>query len=177
MSSSQIPFFRRLVFLLAAALLALPALADKPEKGNSGKHKHKPHQERRYDDYRYDDKRKSRSHREQYQDRYLNERYFSDQHRVIVRDYYVEEYRRGRCPPGLAKKNNGCLPPGQAKRWVMGRPLPRDVIFYDLPDRVVRQIGYPPAGYRFVRVASDILLITVGAGLVVDAIADLNAMP
>jgi hypothetical protein len=23
---------------------------------------------------------------------------------------------RGVCPPGLAKKNNGCLPPGQAKR-------------------------------------------------------------
>lgn len=25
--------------------------------------------------------------------------------------------RDGRCPPGLAKKNNGCLPPGQAKRY------------------------------------------------------------
>ena len=23
---------------------------------------------------------------------------------------------RGRCPPGLAKRNNGCLPPGQAKK-------------------------------------------------------------
>jgi len=23
---------------------------------------------------------------------------------------------RGRCPPGLAKKNNGCTPPGQAKK-------------------------------------------------------------
>ena len=23
---------------------------------------------------------------------------------------------RGNCPPGLAKKNNGCLPPGQAKK-------------------------------------------------------------
>ena len=25
-------------------------------------------------------------------------------------------YGSGRCPPGLAKKNNGCLPPGQAKK-------------------------------------------------------------
>lgn len=24
---------------------------------------------------------------------------------------------RGSCPPGLAKKNNGCLPPGQAKKY------------------------------------------------------------
>ena len=36
-------------------------------------------------------------------------------------------YGTGGCPPGLAKKNNGCLPPGQAKklynigqRWPMG---------------------------------------------------------
>jgi len=36
-------------------------------------------------------------------------------------------YGTGSCPPGLAKKNNGCLPPGQAKklynigqRWPMG---------------------------------------------------------
>jgi len=27
------------------------------------------------------------------------------------------------CPPGLAKKDNGCLPPGQAKKWV-GTVLP-----------------------------------------------------
>jgi hypothetical protein len=25
-------------------------------------------------------------------------------------------YGQGGCPPGLAKKNNGCLPPGQAKK-------------------------------------------------------------
>ena len=32
------------------------------------------------------------------------------------------DYGHG-CPPGLAKKHNGCLPPGQAKKWV-GRSLP-----------------------------------------------------
>ncbi len=32
-------------------------------------------------------------------------------------------------PPGLAKKNNGCLPPGQAKkRYQVGQPLPRRVL-------------------------------------------------
>ena len=29
---------------------------------------------------------------------------------------YVVGYGAGGCPPGLAKKNNGCLPPGQAKK-------------------------------------------------------------
>ena len=26
-------------------------------------------------------------------------------------------YNGGRCPPGLAKKGNGCMPPGQAKKY------------------------------------------------------------
>jgi hypothetical protein len=56
----------------------------------------------------------------------------------------------------------------------MGRPLPRDVIYYDLPPTVIQRIGYPPAGYRYVRVASDILMISIATGLVMDAIADLN---
>src|SRR5678815_504767 len=31
------------------------------------------------------------------------ERHFADEHRVYVREYYEEQYRRGKCPPGLAK--------------------------------------------------------------------------
>jgi Ni/Co efflux regulator RcnB len=68
------------------------------------------------------------------------------------------------------------MPPGQAKKWRVGQPLPREVIFYDLPPALVVQIGVPPPGYRFVRVASDILLIAIGTGLVVDAIQDLGRM-
>jgi hypothetical protein len=94
---------------------------------------------------------------------------------VLVRDYYSEQVRAGRCPPGLAKKNNGCLPPGQAKKWRVGQPLPRDLVYYELPSQVVVQLG-PLPGYRYVRVASDILLIAVGTGLVVDAIEDLGRM-
>jgi hypothetical protein len=32
------------------------------------------------------------------------------------RNYGYRDERRG-CPPGLAKKHNGCMPPGQAKRY------------------------------------------------------------
>ncbi|MGY6275957.1 hypothetical protein [Methylomonas sp. MgM2] len=158
-------FRRRLFVALMATLCASPGFADKPP--NAGNSKHKPPHE------------KTHTSRDSRYDHYANERYFNDRHRAIIHDYFVDEFRRGHCPPGLAKKHNGCLPPGQAKRWTIGQPLPRDVVFYDLPDRVIRQmdqIGYPPPGYRFVRVASDILMIAVGTGLVVDAIADLNAM-
>lgn len=102
--------------------------------------------------------------------------HFVDQHRVYVREYYTDSYRRGFCPPGLAKKHNGCMPPGQAKKWHIGRPLPREVIFYDLPPPLVVQLGAPPPGYRFVRVAADILLIAIGTGMVIDAIEDLGRM-
>jgi hypothetical protein len=30
-------------------------------------------------------------------------------------------YGRGRCPPGLAKKHNGCMAPGQARRLARGQ--------------------------------------------------------
>ena len=102
--------------------------------------------------------------------------YFTDHQRIIINNYYREEYHSGHCPPGLAKKNNGCMPPGHAKKWRRGYPLHRDVIYYDLPPAVVIQLGTPPAGHRYVRVASDILLMAVGTGLIVDAIEDLNSM-
>jgi len=99
---------------------------------------------------------------------------FVDRDRVILHDYYVAEFREGRCPPGLAKKHNGCLPPGQAKKWAIGRPLPRGVIFHELPQQIVVQLTVPPAGYRYVRIADDILMIAAGTGLVVDAVQDLS---
>jgi len=102
--------------------------------------------------------------------------HFDDHQRSVVRDYYEDSFRHGRCPPGLAKKHNGCMPPGQAKKWQLGRPLPRDVIYYDLPSQVVVSLGVPPAGHKYVRVASDILLIAIGTGMVVDAINDLGRM-
>ncbi len=100
--------------------------------------------------------------------------YFGDHHRDVIRQYYSDSYHSGHCPPGLAKKNNGCQPPGQAKKWRYGHPLPSDVIYYDLPPQVVISLGIPPEGQKYVRVASDILLIAVGTGLVLDAIQDLN---
>lgn len=101
-------------------------------------------------------------------------KHFDDDKRSYIRTYYDDEFRRGHCPPGLAKKHNGCMPPGQAKKWRMGQPLPRDVVIYDVPPAVVVRLGTPPPGYRYVRVASDILLIAVGTRMVADAIIDLG---
>jgi Ni/Co efflux regulator RcnB len=99
--------------------------------------------------------------------------YFKEQHREAARDYYERPENHGFCPPGLAKKGHDCLPPGQVKKWRRGSPLPSGVVYYEVPRSVVLTLGVPPAGYRYVRVASDILLIAVGTSMVVDAIEDL----
>ena len=49
-------------------------------------------------------------------------------------------------------------------------------MFYDLPPTLIVEIGLPPAGHRYVRVANDILLIAAGTGMVIDAIEDLGKM-
>ena len=99
--------------------------------------------------------------------------YFGERQRRAVSDYYDTRPGGGKCPPGLAKKHNGCLPPGQAKKWQMGRPLDRDVAWSPVPQDVVVRIGLPPAGYRYVRVLNDILLVAIGSNMVVDAMEDL----
>jgi Ni/Co efflux regulator RcnB len=98
---------------------------------------------------------------------------FGDSDRREISNYYGSQISSGKCPPGLAKKGNGCQPPGQAKKWTKGRPLPRDVVYYDLPRDLTIRLPIPPAGHRYVRVASDILLIAVGTSMVVDAIQDI----
>ncbi len=99
---------------------------------------------------------------------------FGNQDRVVIRDYFAQEFRGGRCPPGLAKKNNGCQPPGQANQWQQGQRLSGGVNFYELPAGLLAQIGQPPRGSHYARVDDDILLLQLGTELVIDVIADLS---
>ena len=96
---------------------------------------------------------------------------FNDTQRSAVHTYFVNTYGRGNCPPGLAKKNNGCLPPGQAKkRYVVGQPLPKGIVVVDLPAVLSTRIGVAPAGYRYGIVDGDLVKLAIGTMLVVDAI-------
>jgi hypothetical protein len=96
---------------------------------------------------------------------------FSVDQRDHVRRCYVEKYGRGNCPPGLAKKNKWCLPPGQLKkRYVVGQPVPSSVQILEVPHEVVVAIGPPPSGYRYGVIDGDIVKLVVGTLLVVDAI-------
>ncbi len=170
---------RTLVALAIAAalgLVAVPASADKPSSAGGGKDKHGKSSKQ----YQNEKSDKGDKHKKDYGDSKHGkyDKHFRNHDRDVVRHYYGEDFRKGKgCPPGLAKKHNGCMPPGQAKkRWRYGHPLPRDVVFYELPRQLVLKLPAPPDGYRYVRVASDILLIIVGTGMVVDAIQDLGLL-
>lgn len=161
----------------ALVLTSATALAERPDW--AGRRGGDDHQERRGDDRhgggrdegRYERRGDDRSG----PDVQINiGGFFGERQRDDVRGYYREHYRGGHCPPGLAKKDNGCMPPGQARKWGIGRPLPRDVIYYPVEQDVRVRLGTPPAGHDFVRVAGDILLIAVGTAMVIDAIEDLQ---
>ena len=96
---------------------------------------------------------------------------FTTTQREAAQSYFVKEHGRGNCPPGLAKKNNGCLPPGQAKkRYTVGHPLPQGVVVVDLPGELSVRIGPAPNGYRYGIVDGDLVKLAIGTLLVVDAI-------
>ena len=99
---------------------------------------------------------------------------FSDTQREDARLYFVKEHGRGNCPPGLAKKQNGCLPPGQAKkRYVVGHSLPQGIVVQNLPAELSVRIGSAPPGYRYGIVDGDLVKLALGTMLVVDAIEGL----
>ena len=171
---TAVPMIRNaLTLLLTASLAAGPAFAEKPEwagQGGKGKNKHEAKAEKA--DKGGGPKAKGGPAAE-----VKVGGYFSDKDRSTVRTYYGQHYGGGKaCPPGLAKKNNGCLPPGQAKKYAVGQPLPADVVYYPVPRGVLVQLPPAPAGHKYVRVAADILLIAVGTSMVVDAMSDLMRM-
>ena len=99
---------------------------------------------------------------------------FVDTQREAARSYFAKQHGKGNCPPGLAKKNNGCLPPGQAKkRYVIGQSLPHGIVVAELPAELSVRIGPAPDGYRYGILDGDLVKLAVGTLLVVDAIEGL----
>jgi Ni/Co efflux regulator RcnB len=161
--------------LLAAAMFAAPGIAAQGEgQGNKQGDKAEKQAEKQAEKAgkRADKAQKQRS--KQAREEVKVGAYFNDQHREAARAYYSQHYSNAKnCPPGLAKKNNGCMPPGQAKKWSVGEPLPRGVTLYPVPRPVLVQLPPPPYGYRYVRVGNDIVLVQTQNNLIVDIIVGL----
>lgn len=176
------PLLSAALVVVSALCLVWPAHAEKPDGHGHGRGKSDTHEKRQH-------KEPPRAHQKEHQKEHRGERnhntreqrvgdvqigvYFGAPQRQVLYDYYAPQFRAGKCPPGLAKKGNGCMPPGQARKWRVGQPLPRDVVYYPVPNEIAVRIGLPPPGYKYVRVAADILMIAVGTSMVIDAVDDL----
>ncbi len=142
------------------ALSAGPSFAKKPDSpGNSGKNK------------------AEHSHQHDSTDRdggAIDRVFFNHDRQALIRQHYSQKRKSGKCPPGLAKKNNGCRPPGQVKKWHRGQPLPADLDYYDLPSALLHELGHTPEGQKIVRVGTDLLLIAIGTRMVIEALEGLD---
>jgi Ni/Co efflux regulator RcnB len=173
-NSLRVPTFVQLVLLAALGLNMAPATAAKPSWAGGGKAKH-DHAQKSYKQ-KGAERGNKRTAPRKVGGKHTG--HFRDHDRTTVRGYYGQAFHRGKaCPPGLAKKRNGCMPPGQAKkRWRYGQPLPRETEYHDLPRRLLAALPPPPEAHRYVRVASDIVLIVAGSRMVIDAIEDLGRL-
>lgn len=184
MTNLSNPLWRSFAIVLAGIFAAAPVLADRGDKQD--KHaekrlekadKHAGKHAQKAEKHAAKAAEKERKHAAK-RDKHEREDvriggYFNDEHREHARRYYAQNYGDGRCPPGLAKKNNGCLPPGQAKKWAVGQPIPQGVVVYPVPQPVIVQLPPPPYGYRYARIGNDIVLVQSHSNLIVDIIQGL----
>ena len=157
---------------IASLLMAGSAIAkkdgdDQDKGGNKHGQKYESKNEKR------EDKAEKKAEKRQRED-IKQGAYFNDQQRTFARQYYTTTYSNGkRCPPGLAKKNNGCLPPGQVRNLAVGQPVPTNVTVYSVAQPVIRMLPPAPVGYRYARIGGDIVLVQQQNNIIVDIIQGL----
>ena len=157
---------------IASLLMAGSAIAkkdgdDNEKGGNKHGQKHEDKREKR------EDKAEKKAEKRQ-REEIKQGAYFNDQQRTFARQYYTTTYKDGkRCPPGLAKKNNGCLPPGQVRNLAVGQPVPTNVTVYSVAQPVIRMLPPAPVGYRYARIGGDIVLVQQQNNIIVDIIQGL----
>lgn len=165
--------FTRVTGLAVAAvalMISAPAFAD---KGGNGKG-------RGSDDHRYEyeheyEHKEVERHRSSGHDDGTTVIRIGDDDRAVIYRYMEDRYKKD-CPPGLAKKHNGCLPPGQAKKYAVGDRLPDDVVFYPVPRDILDHLHPAPSGYKYVRVDTDVLLIGEASKKIIDAVTLLSGV-
>ncbi|AZG72352.1 hypothetical protein [Shewanella livingstonensis] len=153
---------RQIVSLIIVSMLMVfsgHSVAKDDSHGNSHKHKSEKHEKK---------------HKHDHDDEVIYQNYFSNDRQVIIKNYYVTTRDTKHCPPGLKKKHNACYAPGYAKQWQKGQYLPAEVVYYDVPPALTVQLGLSSRSQKIVRVGTDLLLISVGTGMVLDALDDLN---
>jgi hypothetical protein len=153
-----------IVILLGLTLSLQPALAKKDKDEDYGKGRSHSNQKHRHNDYYERDESKASV--------FVN----IEASRVHAIRSRMEPYYYRKCPPGLAKKRNGCNPPGQVKHYRVGHAIPSYVDYWAVPQDVLVLLPPAPAYTQYVWVDRDILLISEASKKVLDAIVLFSAV-
>jgi hypothetical protein len=150
-----------IIALLGGVALSNPALADKG-KGHGNKDK-VHHEQQHAPDYR--------GHDDGHDAQKVYYSFWNDD-RDIIKTYLRDRH----CPPGLAKKHNGCRPPGHAKVYQPGFVLGPDIHWSPLPHDLLALLHPAPRGYQYVEVDKNVYLIGEASKKIIDAVTLLSAL-
>lgn len=146
--------------------MAAPAKADPPWQRNDWKHERHDN-DNRHDRDRRDNRGDNRYDRDDYRFNGSNSRWNRERvvyvparpvtihriDRVVVHDYISHD--RWRSP--------------RHRQYLIGAPLPRDIVYYPVPRPVLTRLAPVPYGYQYVRVDNDVLLLDT-IGRIIDAV-------
>jgi hypothetical protein len=97
--------------------------------------------------------------------------------RQAVYAYYRDEIAAGRCPPPLIRRDKACQAPSPARGlWKLDQALPDSVKAEPPPAALIVKLSPSPAGYQYMRVDNDLLLVGIGTRIVTAHVADLSRL-
>ena len=95
--------------------------------------------------------------------------------RQAVYAYYRDEIAAGRCPPPLVRRDKACHAPSPVRGpWRLDQALPDSVKAEAPPAALIVKLSPSPAGYQYMRVDNDLLLVGIGTRIVTAHVADLS---
>jgi hypothetical protein len=99
----------------------------------------------------------------------------SDRDRNTVLEFYRSEIAAGRCPAPMVRSNKACVAPDK-KPWKLDQAIPDDVKLDPPPGPLILKLAASPAGYQYMCLGQDILLVGVGTRIVTAWVADLSRL-
>ena len=92
--------------------------------------------------------------------------------------YYRDEIAAGRCPAPLVRQDKVCgaPPPPASRAWKLDLPLPDDVKGDAPPPGLIAKLSPSYAGHQYLRVGTDILIVSLGTRTVAALVVDLSRL-
>jgi hypothetical protein len=99
----------------------------------------------------------------------------SDRDRNTILEFYRSEIGAGHCPAPMVRSNKACVAPDK-RPWKLDQPIADDVKLEAPPGALILKLTPSPAGYQYLCLGPDVLLVGVGTRIVTAWAADLNRL-